>query len=103
MLLVAVIKSAICVVSVLADSAFGVVMIRRPPRSTRTDTLFPYTTLSRSIAALLATDMGEAPAAAAPAPLAATVPLRAGQIGGVIASPGLAMGPAATEIGRAHV
>src|SRR3546814_16760034 len=23
-------------------------MIRRPPRSTRTDTLFPYTTLSRS-------------------------------------------------------
>src|SRR3546814_16017250 len=28
-------------------------MIRRPPRSTRTDTLFPYTTLFRSIAALL--------------------------------------------------
>src|SRR3546814_7482421 len=25
-------------------------MIRRPPRSTRTDTLFPYTTLIRSIA-----------------------------------------------------
>src|SRR3546814_2138022 len=25
-----------------------VLMIRRPPRSTRTDTLFPYTTLSRS-------------------------------------------------------
>src|SRR3546814_14965463 len=25
------------------------VMIRRPPRSTRTDTLFPYTTLFRSI------------------------------------------------------
>src|SRR3546814_5238500 len=24
-------------------------MIRRPPRSTRTDTLFPYTTLSRSM------------------------------------------------------
>src|SRR3546814_16509252 len=24
-------------------------MIRRPPRSTRTDTLFPYTTLSRSL------------------------------------------------------
>src|SRR3546814_20138086 len=29
-------------------------MIRRPPRSTRTDTLFPYTTLFRS----LATDLG---------------------------------------------
>src|SRR3546814_7260566 len=27
-------------------------MIRRPPRSTRTDTLFPYTTLFRSIFAL---------------------------------------------------
>src|SRR3546814_4488291 len=26
-------------------------MIRRPPRSTRTDTLFPYTTLFRSIVA----------------------------------------------------
>src|SRR3546814_9154843 len=29
-------------------------MIRRPPRSTRTDTLFPYTTLFRSRAALAA-------------------------------------------------
>src|SRR3546814_12820697 len=28
-------------------------MIRRPPRSTRTDTLFPYTTLFRSVAAHL--------------------------------------------------
>src|SRR3546814_11212365 len=27
-------------------------MIRRPPRSTRTDTLFPYTTLFRSLALL---------------------------------------------------
>src|SRR3546814_8461331 len=27
-------------------------MIRRPPRSTRTDTLFPYTTLFRSLGAL---------------------------------------------------
>src|SRR3546814_4574781 len=26
-------------------------MIRRPPRSTRTDTLFPYTTLFRSVSA----------------------------------------------------
>src|SRR3546814_8055623 len=29
-------------------------MIRRPPRSTRTDTLFPYTTLFRSLAEALA-------------------------------------------------
>src|SRR3546814_12095295 len=28
-------------------------MTRRPPRSTRTDTLFPYTTLVRSVAAEL--------------------------------------------------
>src|SRR3546814_16423954 len=28
-------------------------MVRRPPRSTRTDTLFPYTTLFRSIEYLL--------------------------------------------------
>src|SRR3546814_16355502 len=27
-------------------------MLRRPPRSTRTDTLFPYTTLFRSIGAM---------------------------------------------------
>src|SRR3546814_7061438 len=30
-------------------------MIRRPPRSTRTDTLFPYTTLFRSLGELLNT------------------------------------------------
>src|SRR3546814_4471968 len=29
-------------------------MIRRPPRSTRTDTLFPYTTLFRSLQATVA-------------------------------------------------
>src|SRR3546814_11940749 len=37
----------------LCDSSYRVcllffIMIRRPPRSTRTDTLFPYTTLFRS-------------------------------------------------------
>src|SRR3546814_9157653 len=31
-------------------------MIRRPPRSTRTDTLFPYTTLFRSAIALQGAD-----------------------------------------------
>src|SRR3546814_12097773 len=31
-----------------ADFVFFFLMIRRPPRSTRTDTLFPYTTLFRS-------------------------------------------------------
>src|SRR3546814_11159163 len=32
-------------------------MIRRPPRSTRTDTLFPYTTLFRSLAPGLRDDV----------------------------------------------
>src|SRR3546814_19502633 len=31
-----------------STSFFFFLMIRRPPRSTRTDTLFPYTTLFRS-------------------------------------------------------
>src|SRR3546814_17112384 len=34
---------------------FFFLMYRRPPRSTRTDTLFPYTTLFRSTPALIAT------------------------------------------------
>src|SRR3546814_1245267 len=33
-------------------------MIRRPPRSTRTDTLFPYTTLFRSSTGLLHESLG---------------------------------------------
>src|SRR3546814_15716061 len=39
-----------CVISclVLLYLFFFFLMIRRPPRSTRTDTLFPYTTLFRS-------------------------------------------------------
>src|SRR3546814_901267 len=36
-------------------------MIRRPPRSTRTDTLFPYTTLFRSRIAGYREDLGAAP------------------------------------------
>src|SRR3546814_8869505 len=32
----------------LTSVSFFLLMIRRPPRSTRTDTLFPYTTLFRS-------------------------------------------------------
>src|SRR3546814_6829317 len=38
-------------------------MIRRPPRSTRTDTLFPYTTLFRSISAMWQGDPGVGKAA----------------------------------------
>src|SRR3546814_10985675 len=35
-------------------------MIRRPPRSTRTDTLFPYTTLFRSLEVLVQRHFGHA-------------------------------------------
>ena len=59
-----------------------------------------------AIVALLATDMGEGQPAAVTGPLASAAPPRTGQIGGVIASPGLAMGPAArlrqAEIAVAH-
>src|SRR3546814_10429868 len=34
----------------ILSGLFVLLMIRRPPRSTRTDTLFPYTTLFRSFA-----------------------------------------------------
>src|SRR3546814_17437969 len=34
---------------ILCACSFFFLMIRRPPRSTRTDTLFPYTTLFRSV------------------------------------------------------
>src|SRR3546814_18669265 len=48
---------------------FFFLMIRRPPRSTRTDTLFPYTTLFRSLpaqarAGVAGRDGGKAPGAA---------------------------------------
>src|SRR3546814_15139897 len=36
------------IVASVCCSCFFFLMIRRPPRSTRTDTLFPYTTLFRS-------------------------------------------------------
>src|SRR3546814_16272484 len=48
--------SSCCLVSVTYKSVvivsfgFFFLMIRRPPRSTRTDTLLPYTTLFRSVA-----------------------------------------------------
>src|SRR3546814_15066828 len=44
--------SALCIIYHMFSSQFSLfiffLMIRRPPRSTRTDTLFPYTTLFRS-------------------------------------------------------
>src|SRR3546814_19199446 len=46
---------------------FFFLMIRRPPRSTRTDTLFPYTTLFRSDAAVRGAPAPLTQDAAAPA------------------------------------
>src|SRR3546814_7489482 len=43
---------------------FFFLMIRRPPRSTRTDTLFPYTTLFRSIRCLKGISTERPPGAA---------------------------------------
>src|SRR6056297_1426686 len=40
--------ATVCAIAdVIAGSVFFFLMIRRPPSSTRTDTLFPYTTLFR--------------------------------------------------------
>src|SRR3546814_2613002 len=47
---------------------YFVLMIRRPPRSTRTDTLFPYTTLFRSILFHSATRSALAASAASASP-----------------------------------
>src|SRR3546814_13932558 len=41
---------------------FFFLMTRRPPRSTRTDTLFPYTTLFRSVGDRVQVDLGLAAA-----------------------------------------
>src|SRR3546814_9977056 len=38
-----------CIATRIVFLVFFFLMIRRPPRSTRTDTLFPYTTLFRSV------------------------------------------------------
>src|SRR3546814_13576099 len=55
------------ILSIYQDTFFSVIsfffflMIRRPPRSTRTDTLFPYTTLFRSAAPDIDDDDEEQP------------------------------------------
>src|SRR3546814_14555758 len=63
-------------------------MIRRPPRSTRTDTLFPYTTLFRSLARLRALEVevrrgfpGEAHAAVDLDVVGGRVEVRLGAVG----------------------
>src|SRR3546814_15329176 len=52
-------RFVICAYSVMSCLSFFFLMIRRPPRSTRTDTLFPYTTLFRSLAYCRERDIAE--------------------------------------------
>src|SRR3546814_8178504 len=100
-------------------------MIRRPPRSTRTDTLFPYTTLFRAnplVIALIAVPIliqvyfnaglaywlsrrfGVAWCVAAPAALIGASNFFELAVAAAISLFGLGSGAAlATEIGRAHV
>src|SRR3546814_12192470 len=93
-------------------------MIRRPPRSTRTDTLFPYTTLFRSPgtaaapdAAVDATTVDEAPAGVTPATTPAPVAAAPADDLNVIAVPqdtppvpeAEEVPEANGQIGRAHV
>src|SRR3546814_14747531 len=91
---------------------FFFLMIRRPPRSTRTDTLFPYTTLFRSAASECGPDGCRA--AGAPAPrravdghhagvdIAASLRTRRPAFRLARQTAGKPAGDAA-EIGRAHV
>src|SRR3546814_12820124 len=82
--------NCLCVGSLVFDLFIFFLMIRRPPRSTRTDTLFPYTTLFRSarfsadsggskrIASAASTEVETvtmaAPAATAPASVSTVTP-----------------------------
>src|SRR3546814_11281284 len=52
--------SSYILVSLYHLANFFFLMIRRPPRSTRTDTLFPYTTLFRSRVASGTEEVGRA-------------------------------------------
>src|SRR3546814_12437509 len=69
---------------------FFFLMIRRPPRSTRTDTLFPYTTLFRSRLVARRQDQPHRPPPLRPRPVprgdgggAGTAEHRAGGVGAV--------------------
>src|SRR3546814_1560927 len=66
-------------------------MIRRPPRSTRTDTLFPYTTLFRSIDDVVAGESGR------------RTERTVGVDDGVVVGQGVAVVAAGERLARRHV
>src|SRR3546814_975043 len=82
-------------------------MIRRPPRSTRTDTLFPYTTLFRSPREWCRPDGDELQPRRSAAAGRPGLPVQAHGARGRHAPPGLrhlhGQADAGPEIGRAHV
>src|SRR3546814_1679923 len=77
-------------------------MIRRPPRSTRTDTLFPYTTLFRSLADAQQS-IGKASQAAAQAASqgVAQAQAAAGQAAGAMSQAASSLGNAGNALGNA--
>src|SRR3546814_13210471 len=81
---------------------FFFLMIRRPPRSTRTDTLFPYTTLFRSPCA---TVLAGPPSSRRSNPSIGSgrvwVTITRGRSGGKSTASSASL--AVNEIGRAHV
>src|SRR3546814_10867511 len=91
---------------------FFLLMIRRPPRSTRTDTLFPYTTLFRSTGGLRGkghwhhkVGHGSRRAAGRPTRRIAKpqgVPGVAGSLGGELAGCDLAQHNGAAALGHGH-
>src|SRR3546814_10958316 len=84
---------------------FVFLMLRRPPRSTRTDTLFPYTTLFRS--SLLGSQHILRRRRVLPLEAAAAEEIRTIRIAGAVEALGkradLCWAVDAAEIGRAHV
>src|SRR3546814_4894677 len=81
-------------------------MIRRPPRSTRTDTLFPYTTLCRSLRVIYAAslpDPGELAKRIEAGGISAMPPAPTGTTGGPEPAAALAEAPAsALTIAQIH-
>src|SRR3546814_997975 len=63
-------------------------MIRRPPRSTRTDTLFPYTTLFRSTLRIGGMTIHEISASTSPLPFLTGYPDAAMPMGRIGSAPG---------------
>src|SRR3546814_16855504 len=94
-----------CFVRIFACYAFLLffLRIRRPPRSTRTDTLFPYTTLFRSVRRNPASADARFNLGAAEARMGRTAEAVSDYAEALRLNPRLAAAHYNWEIGRAHV